>query len=73
MKGFYHIWTWRQSLSCDTDAMNRHSFPLTIEAPQCDIKFGSVLPSGYRGEDVDDDDWRRTDARPWVNYKLTYR
>ena len=31
MKGFYHIWTWRQSWSCDPDAANKLSFPLPKE------------------------------------------
>ena len=33
LKGFYHIWAWRQSWSCDPDAANKISFPLTKEAP----------------------------------------
>ena len=33
LKGFYHIWAWRPSLSCDPDAANRLSFPLPKEAP----------------------------------------
>ena len=32
-EGFYHIWAWRQSWSCDPDAANKISFPLTKEAP----------------------------------------
>ena len=30
---FYHIWAWRQSWSCDRDAVNKFSFPLHKEAP----------------------------------------
>ena len=33
MKGFYHIWAWRPSWSCDPDAANKLSFPLPIKAP----------------------------------------
>ena len=33
MKGFYHIWAWRPSWSCDPDATNKLSFPLPNEAP----------------------------------------
>ena len=33
MKGFYHIWAWRPSWSCDPDAANKISFPLPKEAP----------------------------------------
>ena len=29
MKGFYHIWAWRPSWSCDPDAANKISFPLS--------------------------------------------
>ena len=25
-KGFYHIWAWRPSWSCDPDAANKHLF-----------------------------------------------
>ena len=27
-EGFYHIWAWRPSWSCDPDATNKLSFPL---------------------------------------------
>ena len=33
LKGFYHIWAWRPSWSCDLDATNKLSFPLPKEAP----------------------------------------
>ena len=33
LKGFYHIWVWRPSWSCDPDAANKISFPLPKEAP----------------------------------------
>ena len=33
LKGFYHIWAWRPSWSCDPDAANKLSFPLPKEAP----------------------------------------
>ena len=32
LKGFYHIWAWRHSWSCDPHAANKLSFPLTMEA-----------------------------------------
>ena len=31
--GFYHIWAWRPSWSCDPDAANKISFSLPKEAP----------------------------------------
>ena len=33
LKGFYHIWAWRPSWSCDPDAAKKISFPLPKEAP----------------------------------------
>ena len=32
-KGFYHIWAWRPSWSCDLDLLYKLSFPLPKEAP----------------------------------------
>ena len=32
-KGFYRIWAWRPSWSCDLDHLNKLSFPLPKEAP----------------------------------------
>ena len=32
-KGFYHIWAWRPSWSCDPHSANEISFPLPEEAP----------------------------------------
>ena len=32
-KGFYHIWAWRPSWSCDLDHLNKLSFPRPKEAP----------------------------------------
>ena len=34
LRGFYHIWAWLPSWSCDPDAANKISFPLPKEAPQ---------------------------------------
>ena len=51
LKGFYHIWAWRPSWSCDPDAANKLSFPLPKEAP-LDIKFGFDRASGFGEEDV---------------------
>ena len=31
-KGFYHIWAWRPSWSCDLDYLYTHWFPLPIDA-----------------------------------------
>ena len=32
-KGFYHIWAWQPSWSCDLDNLCKLSFPLPKEAP----------------------------------------
>ena len=32
-KGFYYIWAWRPSWSCDLDHLYKLSFPLPKEAP----------------------------------------
>ena len=32
-KGFYHLWAWRPSWSCDPDAPNKLLFPRPMEAP----------------------------------------
>ena len=32
-EGFLPIWAWRPSWSCDPDATNKISFPLSKEAP----------------------------------------
>ena len=33
MSGFYHIWAWRPSWSCDQDPKNKLSSPLSMDAP----------------------------------------
>ena len=33
LKGFYHIWAWRPSWSCDQDSLNKLSFPHPKESP----------------------------------------
>ena len=37
LKGVYHIWVWRPSLSGGPDAANKLSFPIHLKAPH---KFG---------------------------------
>ena len=49
LKGFYHIWAWRPSCSCDQDHLNKLSFPRPKESP---YEFEFNWPSGFRGEDV---------------------
>ena len=33
LKGYYHIWAWRPSLSCDQDPVSKLLFPQHMEAP----------------------------------------
>ena len=33
LKGFYHIWAWRPSWSCDQEHLNKLSFPHPKESP----------------------------------------
>ena len=47
-EGFYHIWAWRPSWSCDLDTTNKTSSP----PRRLHIKFGFDRPSGFGAEDV---------------------
>ena len=49
LKGFYHLWAWRPSWSCDPDAANKLSFPLPKEAPH---KNGFDWSSDFEGQDL---------------------
>ena len=42
--GFYHIWAWGPSWSCDQDHLSKLSFPHPIEAH---MKFDFDWPSGF--------------------------
>ena len=71
LKGFYHIWAWRPSWSCDLDAANKISFPLPKEAPHKILALiGPAVSEKKLFEIVNDG--RRTDAGPSVSYKLNY-
>ena len=61
LKGFYHIWAWRPSRSCDPDAAIKLSFPLPKETPH-KILFliGQEISEKKMFEIVDVDDGRRT-------------
>ena len=48
-EGFYHIWTWQPSWSCDLDYLYTHWLPHPIDASH-KIKFGFDWPSGFRGD-----------------------
>ena len=72
LKGFYHIWAWRPSWSCDPDAANKLSFPLPKEAPHKIWLWLAKWFQRRRSLKLLTTDGRRTDAGPWVSYKLTY-
>ena len=48
-KGFYHIWAWRPSWSCDPDAANKLSSPLT---KGLHINLALIGPGGFGEEDI---------------------
>ena len=49
LKGFYHIWAWWPSWSCDTDAAYKLLFPLPKEAPH---KIGLLVSEIFMFESV---------------------
>ena len=59
LKGFYHIWAWRPSWSCDPDAANKLLFPLSKEAPL----IGPVVSEKKMFEIVDADRPTTDDGR----------
>ena len=61
MKGFYHIWAWRPSWSCNPDAANKISFPLIKEAPHKNLSLISLAVSRKR----------RTDGRRLDGYTIS--
>ena len=73
LKGFYHIWAWRPSWSCDPDPANKLLFPHPIEAP-CEIWLW-LAQRFWRRSCLKSVDGRMTDGRtddgPWLYYKLT--
>ena len=48
LKGFYHICALRPSWSCDPDAANKISFPLTKEAPHQNLALIGKSISGKK-------------------------
>ena len=69
LKGFYRIWAWRPSWSCDPDAPNKLSFPLHKDGSTYNLALiGPAVSEKKMSEHCE----RRTDGRPWVSYKLTY-
>ena len=51
LKGFYHIWAWRPSWSCDQDHVNKFSFPYKLKAfIQNLVQNGPVVSEKIRFE-----------------------
>ena len=69
-KGFYHIWAWRPSWSCDLDFLYTHWFPLPINAS---YRIWLWLAKRFQRRRSLKlwTDRRRTDAGSWPSYKLT--
>ena len=44
LKGFYHIWAWRPSWSCDQDHVNKFLFP---QPESFHTKSSSERPSSF--------------------------
>ena len=71
LKGFYHIWAWRPSWSCDSHATNKISFPLPKEGPHQNLALIGLVVSekkmfehcGRRTDDgqTTDDGWTEED------------
>ena len=75
-EGFYHIWAWRPSWSCDLDFAIKLEMPLPKEAPH-KISTRSTKRFQRRSLKLWTTDGRtddgRTDAGSWPSYKLTLR
>ena len=75
MKGFYHIWAWRPSWSCDQDIANKITMPLPKEASHKISTRSAKRFQRRRSLKLwTMDDGRmdgRTDAGSWPSYKLT--
>ena len=50
-EGFYQIWAWQPSWSCDLDYLYTHWLPIDASQKKKNhIKFGFDWPSGFRGD-----------------------
>ena len=53
-QGFYHIWAWRPSWSCDQDHLNRLLFPRPKESPYENLSLiGPMVSEMKMFENVD--------------------
>ena len=59
--GFYHIWAWRPSWSCDQDRFNNCSFPRPLEATyEIWLQLAQKFQRRSRLKLLTDDDRRRS-------------
>ena len=73
--GFYHIWAWQPSWSCDLDHLYKLLFPLPKDAPHEVLALiGQAVSEETIFEIVDRlrTDDGQTDAGAWPSYKLTF-
>ena len=68
---FYHIWAWRPSWSCDPDFAIKLSFPLPMDAPHKIWLSSAKRFQRRRCLKLWTTDDGRTDAGPYVYYKIT--
>ena len=57
LKGFYHIWAWRPSWSCDPDAANNFRSPTQGGATQNLSLIGQAVLEKKMFEIVNDNGW----------------
>ena len=53
-KGFYHIWAWRPSWSCDPDFMNKIIYPYPVDAPNAFFSTSPVVSEEMSFEKIHD-------------------
>ena len=68
MKGFYHIWAWRPSWSCDLDFLYTHLFPLPIDAS---YKIWLWVGQAVSEKKIFENGGRRTDGRRTTDGRTT--
>ena len=73
LKGFYHIWAWLPSWSCDPNSANKFWFPLSIGGFTQNLALiGQAISEKKRFEIVEDGGTDEGYAVAWVYHKFTY-
>ena len=68
--GFYHIWAWWPSWSCDQDHLNKLSLPHPIEAPYEIRLIGPVVSEGKMFKECGQQ--MTTTMEAYLSYKITF-